>query len=206
MADVLVTVVGNVGRDPELKRTKTDAPWTQLSVASTRSWRDPQTNKWVDGATTWFTVKVWGTKALNVVASVKQGTPVVVTGRLAEEPYLVTKIDDRGCENQVKQKSLLIENATIAVDLNRGTVKYEPAKRDAAPETSKPAAHHVEAPSRQPNSVPEYTEANANFDKESVSNTTVESDPLAPKLEADAVPWGISGTTADLDRYALSAA
>ena len=122
--DVNVTVTGYVGNDPGLKTTAAGLVWTQFRVGTTRRWRDTETAEWVDGPTLWFTVKLWGEKARNAVDSIRKGTPVVVTGRLSEEPYVFTRPDDAGEPVSEVRQNLTIENATAAVDLTRGTAKY----------------------------------------------------------------------------------
>lgn len=131
MADVMVTVIGYVGNDPTLKVTGNNLYWTQFRVGSTRSWRDADSGNWVTGATTWFTVKAWDVKARNIAESVRKGTPVIVTGRLSEHPYLFTKEGDNGESITEPRNGLTIENATVAIDLSRGTATYTRVDRDA---------------------------------------------------------------------------
>ncbi|PZR55183.1 single-stranded DNA-binding protein [Xylanimonas oleitrophica] len=128
MSDVNVTVVGHVGQDPTLYTSGSGTRWTSIRVASTRRVRDPRTGEWGDGPTMWFTVRSFGDRALNVVESLRKGTPVVVSGRLAFEEYEVTK-EVRGADGAVHEVSetrhaLAVENATVAVDVARGVARY----------------------------------------------------------------------------------
>ena len=132
MADVNVTVVGYVGTDPVLKTANSGLAWTQFRVGSTRRWRDTESGQWVDGPTMWFTVKTWDSRAHNVVDSIRKGTPVVVTGRLSEEPYVFTRPDENGEPISERRQNLSIENAVVAVDVSRGIVRYHRVDRNAA--------------------------------------------------------------------------
>ena len=128
MSDVNVTVVGHVGQDPTLYTAESGTRWTSIRVASTRRVRDPRSGEWGDGATMWFTVRAFGDRALNLVESVRRGTPVVVTGRLAFEEYEVRK-EERGPNGVLQEVSqarhaLVVENASIAVDVSRGVARY----------------------------------------------------------------------------------
>jgi single-strand DNA-binding protein len=128
MSDVNVTVVGHVGQDPTLYTAESGTRWTSIRVASTRRVRDPRSGEWGDGPTMWFTARAFGDRALNLVESVRRGTPVVVTGRLAFEEYEVRK-EERGPDGVLQEVSqarhaLVVENASIAVDLARGVARY----------------------------------------------------------------------------------
>jgi len=130
MADVAITVIGYVGNDPVLKKSRSDLSWTQFRVGSTRRLKDAESGQWIDGPTMWFTVKAWGNKAENIIDSIRKGSPVVVTGRLAEEPYVLTKVGDNGEPVTERRSGLTIENAVVAIDLSRGAAKYFRTDRD----------------------------------------------------------------------------
>lgn len=82
MASVLaeVTVVGQVGKVYELRRTKDNRANVDFSVAVTTRRRDDSTGKWVDGDTTWHNIKAWGMLAENIEKSLKSGDRVMVKG------------------------------------------------------------------------------------------------------------------------------
>ena len=145
MADVMVTVIGYVGSDPTLKITGNNLAWIQFRVGSTRSWRDADSGKWISGATTWFTVKAWDAKARNIADSVKKGTPVIVTGRLSENPYVLTKEGENGQVTTETRHSLTIENATVAIDLSRGIATYTRVDRDVPPPSDIPERFRAQA-------------------------------------------------------------
>ncbi|ACZ30119.1 single-strand binding protein [Xylanimonas cellulosilytica DSM 15894] len=128
MSDVSVTVVGHVGQDPHLFASQSGTRWTSIRVASTRRVRDPRSGEWGDGPTMWFTVRAFGDRALNLVESVRKGTPVVVTGRLAVEEYEVRKQekgpDGEAVEVRQPRWAQVIENASVGVDLSRGVARF----------------------------------------------------------------------------------
>ena len=128
MSDVHVTVVGHVGQDPVLYTAESGTRWTSIRVASTRRVRDARTGEWGDGPTMWFTVRAFGDRATNLTGSVHRGTPVVVTGRLAYEEYEVRK-EERGADGELVEvrtprQAMVVENASVAVDVSRGVAQY----------------------------------------------------------------------------------
>jgi single-strand DNA-binding protein len=143
MGDVNVTVVGYAGNDPAIKTTKSDVSWTQFRVGTTRRWRDSQDN-WVEGPSMWFTVKAWGSKADNICDSIRKGTPVVVTGRLTEEPFEIQRQTAEGVQVERRTK-LAIETATVAIDLSRGVAKYVRTDRQVPEDQAPVGARNLQA-------------------------------------------------------------
>lgn len=127
MAEVIVTVTGNVGAEPTLNTGPSGVLWTHFSVASTRRVRDAE-GRWSDGDTTWYKVRVYRDQARNVVESLHRGTPVIVTGRLTVEDYQISRkvMAANGTEVEVMEtrRTLAIDNPTIGIDLRRGTATY----------------------------------------------------------------------------------
>jgi single-strand DNA-binding protein len=79
-----LTIVGNVGRDPEMRYTPTGAAVTSFSVATSRQYSNSagETVK----ETAWFRVTVWGKQAETCNQYVKKGSKVLVEGRLTADP------------------------------------------------------------------------------------------------------------------------
>jgi len=76
-----VTVVGNLGNDPELKFVKTakgDIQVVSFSLAYTP--RERKGNEYVEGETMWFRVSQWGDKAEALVDALRKGDSVIVQG------------------------------------------------------------------------------------------------------------------------------
>src|SRR5579875_665450 len=79
-----VILVGNLGRDAETKFTPSGAAVTKFSVATTRSWKDQQTNEWKE-ETNWTNVIVW--RQENLANYLTKGKQVYVEGRLQTRSY-----------------------------------------------------------------------------------------------------------------------
>lgn len=75
-----ITLVGNLGRDPELRYTPAGQPVTDLSVATKEVWRDQAGEK--QDRTTWWKVSVWGKQAENCNQFLAKGSRVLVEGTL----------------------------------------------------------------------------------------------------------------------------
>ncbi len=73
-------IIGNLGRDPEMRYTPGGQAVTQFSVATNRNFRDPQ-GEW-QSETEWFRVVVWGDQGERVAEYLRKGHKVYVEGRL----------------------------------------------------------------------------------------------------------------------------
>lgn len=75
-----ITLVGNLGRDPELRYTPAGQPVTDLSVATKEVWKDQAGEK--KDRTTWWKVSVWGKQAENCNQFLTKGSRVLVEGTM----------------------------------------------------------------------------------------------------------------------------
>lgn len=87
MAFSKLMIIGNLGRDPEMRYTPNGRPVTEFSVAVTHRGRDPQTNEWADLGTDWFRVTVWGDRAERAAEEFRKGNRVFVEGRFRTREY-----------------------------------------------------------------------------------------------------------------------
>ncbi|QDY77805.1 single-stranded DNA-binding protein [Streptomyces qinzhouensis] len=85
--ETVITVVGNLVDDPELRFTNSGAAVAKFRVASTPRTFDRQTNEWKDGESLFLTCSVWRQAAENVAESLQRGMRVVVQGRLKQRSY-----------------------------------------------------------------------------------------------------------------------
>ncbi|MBT2526742.1 single-stranded DNA-binding protein [Streptomyces sp. ISL-99] len=85
--ETVITVVGNLVDDPELRFTPSGAAVAKFRVASTPRIFDKQTNEWKDGEGLFLTCSVWRQAAENVAESLTRGMRVVVQGRLKQRSY-----------------------------------------------------------------------------------------------------------------------
>ncbi|WP_019144023.1 single-stranded DNA-binding protein [Aeromicrobium massiliense] len=85
--ETIITVVGNVTDDPELKFTPSGAAVANFTVASTPRTFDRQSNEWKDGDTLFLRCAAWRQLAENVAESLQKGQRVIVTGALKVRQY-----------------------------------------------------------------------------------------------------------------------
>src|SRR5690349_16503515 len=85
--ETIITVVGNLTDDPELKFTPSGAPVANFTVASTPRTFDRQTNEWKDGDALFLRCAAWRNLAENVAESLTKGQRVIVTGALRVRQY-----------------------------------------------------------------------------------------------------------------------
>ncbi len=85
--DTVITVVGNLVDDPELRFTSSGAAVAKFRIASTPRFMDKQSGEWKDGEALFLTCNVWRQAAENVAESLSRGTRVVVQGRLRQRSY-----------------------------------------------------------------------------------------------------------------------
>ncbi len=85
--ETVITVVGNLVDDPELRFTPSGAAVANFRIASTPRTFDRQTNEWKDGEALFLSCSVWRQVAENVAESLNKGMRVVVQGRLKSRQY-----------------------------------------------------------------------------------------------------------------------
>ncbi|MBA2282195.1 MAG: single-stranded DNA-binding protein [Acidimicrobiia bacterium] len=86
MADSVVTIVGNVTRDPELRYANSGTTVVKMGVAVNFRRQNRQSGE-MEEETSFFDVTAFGSLAENVGASLTKGNRVVVTGRLQQRSY-----------------------------------------------------------------------------------------------------------------------
>jgi single-strand DNA-binding protein len=85
--ETLITVVGNLTDDPELRFTPSGAAVANFTVASTPRNFNRQTNEWEDAEAMFLRCSIWRQAAENVAESLQRGVRVVVQGRLKARTY-----------------------------------------------------------------------------------------------------------------------
>ena len=85
--ETVVTVVGNLTADPELRYTQNGLPVANFTIASTPKVFDRQANEWKDGDPLFLRASVWRDFAEHVAGSLTKGMRVVATGRLKQRSY-----------------------------------------------------------------------------------------------------------------------
>ena len=113
--DTIITIIGNLTADPELRFTPSGAAVANFTVASTPRQFDRTSNEWKDGETLFMRCSVWRDAAENVAESLQRGARVLVSGRLKSHSY----------ETKEGEKRTVIE---MDVDEVGPSLKYATAK------------------------------------------------------------------------------
>src|SRR5690625_7366683 len=85
--ETVITVVGNVTADPELRFTANGAAVANFTVAATPRTFDRQTSEWRDGETLFLRCSAWRNMAENVAETRSRGTGIVAAGRLRSRDF-----------------------------------------------------------------------------------------------------------------------
>lgn len=85
--ETIITVVGNLTADPELRYTQNGLPVANFTIASTPRNFDRQANEWKDGEALFLRASVWREFAEHVAGSLTKGSRVIATGRLKQRSY-----------------------------------------------------------------------------------------------------------------------
>jgi len=80
-----VILIGNLGRDPELKMTPSGQALARFSVATTETWKNPQGEK--QSKTEWHNIVVWGKQAEIAEKYLRKGKQVMIEGRIQYREY-----------------------------------------------------------------------------------------------------------------------
>ena len=119
--ETVITVVGNLTADPELRYTQNGLPVANFTIASTPRTFDRQANEWKDGEALFLRASVWRDFAEHVAGSLTKGMRVVAQGRLRQRSY-----QDREGNNRTAWE-LDVQN--IGPDLRRQTAKVTKVQR-----------------------------------------------------------------------------
>lgn len=87
MTDTLITCIGNLTADPELRFTASGAPVANFTIASTPRTFDKNANEWKDGEALFLRCTLWRDPAENVAETLKKGTRVIAQGKLKQRSY-----------------------------------------------------------------------------------------------------------------------
>ena len=114
--DTVITIVGTLVDDPELRFTPSGAAVAKFRIASTPRFLDKQTNEWKDGESLFLTCNVWRQAAENVAESLQRGMRVIVQGRLKQRSYETKEGEKRTVyEIEADEVGPSLRNATAKV-------------------------------------------------------------------------------------------
>ncbi|MCW2524510.1 MAG: single-stranded DNA-binding protein [Frankiales bacterium] len=115
--ETVITVVGNLTADPELRFTPSGAAVASFTVASTPRTFDRQSNEWKDGEALFLRCSIWRQAAENVAESLTRGMRVVVQGRLQQRSFETREGEKRTViEMQVDEVGPSLRYATAKVN------------------------------------------------------------------------------------------
>ena len=129
--DTIITIVGNLTDDPELRFTPSGTAVANFTIASTPRSFDKQANEWKDGEALFLRCSIWRQAAENVAESLQKGMRVIAQGRLVQRSY-----EDR--EGQ-KRSSVELQVEEIGPSLTWATAKVTRASRGGGGQ-SRPAS------------------------------------------------------------------
>jgi single-strand DNA-binding protein len=120
--DTVITVVGNLTADPELRFTASGAAVANFTVASTPRTLDRASNEWKDGEALFLRCSIWRQAAENVAESLTRGSRVIVSGRLKQRSFETKEGEKRTViELEVEEIGPSLRYATAKVNrANRG--------------------------------------------------------------------------------------
>ena len=102
-----VTIIGNLGRDPEIKYTQSNVPVANLSVATTESWKDKQSGEWQE-KTEWHRVVAWRYLAERAEKYLRKGKQVYIEGKLETRKWPDKEGNDRYTTEIVARELMLL--------------------------------------------------------------------------------------------------
>lgn len=115
--DTVITVIGNLTGDPELRFTPSGAPVANFTIASTPRNFDRASGEWKEGETLFLRASVWKEAAENVAETLKKGMRVIAQGRLKSRSY-ETKEGERRTSMELEIEevgpSLRFASATVS--------------------------------------------------------------------------------------------
>lgn len=114
--ETIITVVGNLTADPELRYTQTGLAVVNFTIASTPRVFDRQANDWKDGDALFLRASCWREFAEHVSGSLTKGARVIATGRLKQRSYETKEGEKRtSIELEVEEIGPSLRYATAAV-------------------------------------------------------------------------------------------
>ena len=135
--DTVITVVGNLTADPELRFTPSGAAVASFTIASTPRSFDRTSNEWKDGEALFLRCSIWRQAAENAAESLTRGMRVVAQGRLQQRSY----------ETREGEKRTVIE---LQVDEIGPSLKYASAKVNKTQRGSSSGGGSSSAPADDP--------------------------------------------------------
>ena len=142
--ETVITIVGNLTADPELRYTQNGLPVCNFTIASTPKTLDKTTNQWKDGEALFLRASVWREFAEHVAGSLTKGMRVIAQGRLRQRSY-----QDRDGNNRT---AIELEVDEIGPSLRYATAQVTRAQAPQGGQAGRPAAPVADEPWATPGS------------------------------------------------------
>lgn len=113
--ETVITVVGNLTADPEMRTTRNGSTVANFSIAATPRVFDKQSNQWVDGDALFLRCTAWRDMAQHCAQTLRKGMRVIAQGRLTQHSW----------EDEQHQKRTSVE---LQVDEIGPSLKYATAQ------------------------------------------------------------------------------
>ncbi|QAU06627.1 ssDNA binding protein [Gordonia phage WilliamBoone] len=115
--DTVLTVIGNLTADPELRFTPSGAPVANFTIASTPRYFDKQSNEWKDAEALFLRCNIWREPAENVTETLSKGMRVIAQGRLKQRSYQTKEGENRtSYELEIEEIGPALRYATARVN------------------------------------------------------------------------------------------
>ena len=140
MYESVVTITGNVSRDPELRFTPSGVAVASLAVAVNHRRKEKGTDEWIEQVS-FYDVTCWNQLAENVSESIMKGARVTVVGRMEQQNWETPDGD--------KRSKLVVIAEEVAASLKWATCEISRNERGdsvAAPPARKKAADYSQEP------------------------------------------------------------
>lgn len=132
--ETVITVVGNLTADPELRYTQNGLPVANFTIASTPRNFDRATNEWKDGEALFLRASIWREAAEHVAGSLVKGSRVIATGRLRQRSYETREGEKRtSIELEVDEIGPSLKYATAQITRAAGGRQPNPNEDAWAP-------------------------------------------------------------------------
>lgn len=117
-----VMIIGNLGRDPEMRYTPSGRPVTTFSLATSRSWKNSSGES--RSETEWFNIVAWGGLAEICNKYLKKGQQVYIEGRLQTRKWE----DDDGLKRSTTE--VVAKEMVMLGDRRKGKEELDESKDD----------------------------------------------------------------------------
>lgn len=145
--ETLITVVGNLTADPELRYTQSGIPVANFTIASTPRTFNRQTNEWEDGDALFLRASIWREYAEHVAGSLTKGSRVIASGFLKQRSYEDREGNTRtAIELEVQEIGPSLRYATAQVTRTGGQAQPEQAGQQTQDEWAPATSYGEDTP------------------------------------------------------------